>query len=335
MYATTSSSESARIAARDAAVVCDLGPLRLIAAGGSDALPFLQGQLSADINALAPGTCRYASFNSPKGRMLANFVLWREGAAGDEFRLLLPEDIAAPIVKRLTMYRLRSKVTLADISHDMIRLGIGGPTGADALRAGMGSVPAQFATVTAGSATILGLPGSRFVVLSPLASADGARAKLLAHATPAEFDVWQWLTIRAGVPVVTAATQDAFVAQTANWDILGGIDFKKGCYTGQEIIARMQYLGRVKERTYAFHVERTGVAPGERLYSAAFAEQPCGTVVNAAPAPEGGSDLLAVLQIAAAERGDARLGASDGPLLAALALPYPIPVADPPRGRLA
>ncbi len=113
----------------------------------------------------------------------------------------------------------------------------------------------------------------------------------------ASYDVWQWLTIRAGVPVVTAATQDAFVAQTANWDILGGIDFQKGCYTGQEIIARMQYLGRLKERAFLFHVDRSDVQPGERIFSEAFAGQPCGTVVNAAHAPGGGSDLLVVLQV--------------------------------------
>ena len=137
------------------------------------------------------------------------------------------------------------------------------------------------------------------------------------------------------MPVVTAATQDAFVAQAANLDILGGIDFQKGCYTGQEIIARTQYLGRLKERTYLFHADAREVAAGERIFSAAFEGQPCGTVVNAAPAPGGGSDLLAVLQIAAADEGDARLRAPDGPRLAALPLPYAIPAPSAPRGRSA
>ena len=321
------STETARIAARDAAVACDLAPLRVIAVGGADAAAFLQGQLSADVNELAAGTCRYASFNSPKGRMLANFVLWREPTTESGFRLLLPEDIAAPVAKRLSMYTLRSKVTLADISADTLRLGIGGPAGAAALRAALGVAPAPFESLTAGETTLLGLPGPRFVVLMPLATADATQAQIRGHAAPAAFDVWQWLTIRAGVPVVTAATQDAFVAQTANWDILGGIDFKKGCYTGQEIIARMQYLGRLKERTFLFHADLPSVSPGERIFSVAFAEQPCGTVVNAAPAPGGGCDLLAVLHIAAAERGDARLGAQDGPPLSAVPLPYPVPAA--------
>jgi hypothetical protein len=134
--------------------------------------------------------------------------------------------------------------------------------------------------------------------------------------------------------VITAATQDAFVAQTANWDVLEGVDFQKGCYTGQEIIARTQYLGRLKERAFLFHIDRSGVQTGERIFSEAFAGQPCGTVVNAAAAPGGGTDLLAVVQVAAAERGDARLGAPDGPALAPLPLPYAIPAAREPRKRI-
>ena len=124
------------------------------------------------------------------------------------------------------------------------------------------------------------------------------------------------------MPVITAATQDLFVAQTANWDVLGGISFGKGCYTGQEIIARTQYLGRLKERLFLFHAAGPAVAAGTRLFSAVFGDQPCGTVVDAAGAPAGGADLLAVLQLAAAESGDVRLGAPDGAPLEPLPLPY-------------
>ena len=191
-----------------------------------------------------------------------------------------------------------------------------------------------------GAATLLGLPGHRFVVLAPNGDTEGhteSDTPLLARfatvATPAGFEVWRWLTIRAGTPVITAATQDAFVAQAANLDLLGGIDFQKGCYTGQEIIARTQYLGRLKERTYLFHADTAEANAGDRIYSSAFEGQPCGTVINAAPAPEGGSDLLAVLQIAAAEKADARLHAPDGPRLAPLPLPYAIPAPVAPRGR--
>jgi folate-binding protein YgfZ len=232
------------------------------------------------------------------------------------------------------MYVLRSKVTLADVSAGTVRLGVGGPAARDAVRAALGSAPEPLAVATAGPATVVGLPGPRYAVIAPDALAEALGHRLRESARAAPFAVWRWLTIRAGVPIVTAATQDAFVAQTANWDILGGIDFRKGCYTGQEIIARMQYLGRLKERAFLFHVDSPDAAPGARLFSATFGDQPCGTVVDAAAAPEGGCDLLAVLQLAAAESGDTRLGAPGGPVLASLPLPYAIPRAGEPRGRV-
>ena len=322
---------AALLAARDGAVVCDAGPLAVLAIAGPDAAVFLQGQLSNDVKALTPDVCQHTSFNSPKGRMLANFVLWKDGDA--DFRALLPEEIAEAVRKRLSMYVLRSKVTLTNASAETVRFGIGGPTAAAILGDALGAVPAPFGVVRSGAITVLGLPGPRFIVVVPEAAAEASRETLVRHATPAPYSVWQWLTVRAGVPVVTAATQDAFVAQTANWDALSGLDFHKGCYTGQEIIARMQYLGRQKERLYAFHAATADIAAGTRLYAATFGEQPCGTVVNAASAPGGGADLLAVVQIAAAESGDVRAEAPNGSLLTPLPLPYAIPAAEAPRGR--
>jgi len=322
-------------AARDAAVACPLSRLAVLAIGGADAAPFLQGQVSCDVLTMNPATCRYGSFNSPKGRMLANFVLWRR--TPDGFGMLLAADIADAVVKRLRMYVLRSKVTIADVSADTQRIGIGGPQAASAVGAAFGVVPAAFEALEVRSpaaVTLLGLNGNRFVALAPANEPD-VLAPLSARSATGDFAVWRWLTIRAGTPVVTAATQDAFVAQAANLDLLGGIDFQKGCYTGQEIIARTQYLGRLKERTFLFHTEAASVADGDRVYSAAFEGQPCGTVVNAAPAPDGGTDLLAVVQIAAAERGDARLRGPDGPPLVGLPLPYAIPDPTAPRGRIA
>jgi len=322
----------ALVAARDAAVVCDLAPLSILAVTGADAATFLQGQLSCDVDALGRDACRLGTFNSPKGRVLASFVLWRDPPGGDGFAMLLAGDIAEPVAKRLRMHVLRSKVAIADVSGETQRVGIGGPRAADALRAVFDSVPKLFEVRRFATFTLLGVPGNRYFVLAPEGD-ERLGARFATVATPAGFDVWRWLTIRAGAPVITAATQDAFVAQAANLDILGAIDFQKGCYTGQEIIARTQYLGRLKERTYLFHTPATDVSAGERIYSPAFEDQACGTVVSAARAPGGGSDLLAVLQIAAAERGDARLRAPDGPQLDTLPLPYAIPAPSAPRGR--
>lgn len=327
--------DDALIAARDRAVACDLASLALLEIAGPDATTFLNGQLSIDVGSLAADSCRHASFNSPKGRMLANLVLWRTDGEPPGYRALLPADIADAVRKRLSMYVLRSKVTLADVSADHVRIGVGGPQAAEAMRAALGAAPEPFGTVRVGTAIVLALPGPRFAVVGPAAHAEALRATLAAHVTSAPYAVWRWLTLRAGVPVVTAATQDAFVAQAANWDLLGGVDFNKGCYTGQEVIARMQYLGRLKERALLFHTAGGDVAVGARLYSTVFGEQACGTVVDAAPAPGGGSDLIAVVQLAAAERGDVRVGDPAGPVLAPLPLPYAIPTPAAPRGRIA
>jgi folate-binding protein YgfZ len=328
--------EPPSVVARDHAVACDVSPLALLAVTGLDAATFLHGQLSSDVTGLALDACQYTSYNSPGGRMLANFVLWRAGAGpADGFRALVPADIAEPLRRRLAMFVLRARVSLSDLSPGFARLGIGGPGARDALAAAFGAVPAVFALARHGETEILGLPGLRYIVVTPQAASDAVAATLAAHTRRATFEAWQWLTIRAGVPVIGAAVQDRFVPQTANWDVLGGVNFQKGCYTGQEIVARTQYLGRLKERLFAFHAPSGHCAPGERLFSAAFAEQPCGTVVNAARAPEGGWDLLAVLQLAAAASGDVRLGAEQGPPLAALPLPYPVPPPADPRGRSA
>jgi len=322
----------ALIAARDAAVVCDLAPLGVLAISGPDAAAFLQGQLSSDVPALEPDFAQFTTFNSPKGRMLANFVLWREGP--DDFRALLPGDLAAPVRKRLAMFVLRSKVTLADLSDDTARFGVGGPKAAETLRAAFGEAPGTLAVIHADGATLLGLPGPRYMVLAPVAEAAAVGERLAREAVHAPFAAWQWLTIRAGVPVVTTPVQDQVIAQAANLDVLGGINFRKGCYTGQEIIARMQYLGKLKERLFAFHADATSVAAGTRLFGQAFGDQACGIVVNAAPAPEGGCDLLAVAQLAAVAAGALHLGAPEGPTLSPRTLPYAVPPPEPVRGRI-
>jgi folate-binding protein YgfZ len=330
--AAPSAPSAALIAARDAAVVCDLAPLAVLAISGPDAATFLQGQLSSDVPELAQDTAQLTTFNSPKGRMLANFVLWRE--APDEFRALLPGDLAPTIRKRLAMFVLRSKVTLADISEGSARFGVGGPKAANAMRAAFGEVPGTLALVRTNDATLLGLPGPRFVVLAPAATAAAAGERLARDAVHAPFVAWQWLAIRAGVPIVTMPLQDQLIPQAANLDVLGAINFRKGCYTGQEIIARMQYLGKLKERLFAFHVDAASVDPGMRLFGQAFGDQACGVVVNAAPAPEGGCDLLAVAQLAAVAAGPLRLGAPDGSTMSLRTLPYAVSPPVPGRGRM-
>jgi folate-binding protein YgfZ len=312
-------------------VLCDLAPLAVLEIAGADAATFLQGQFSNDVRDLSPTTWQHTSYNSPKGRMLATLVLW-----GDEggFRALLPADIADPVRKRLAMYVLRSRVTVSDRTDMYTRLGLAGPTAAVIVREVWRDAPARGAVLRAGATCVLGLEHDRFVVVTPPEDAPALRSRFTTHAQTADFTTWEWLTLRAGIPVITRATQDLLVAQAANLDALGGISFEKGCYTGQEIIARTQYLGRLKERLSVWHADAHAIAAGTRLYSAVFGDQACGTVVNAAQSPNGGIDLVAVVQTAAVEAGDVRLGSLEGPQLQRLPLPYALPAPSAPSRRV-
>ncbi|MGH8798805.1 MAG: YgfZ/GcvT domain-containing protein [Casimicrobiaceae bacterium] len=320
-------------AARDDAVLCDLSPLAALQVAGPDATTFLQGQLTNDVAALGPDAAAYGAWCSPKGRMLVNFVIRRRGDAS--YEILLPASLRETIAKRLRMFVLRSRVVVSDDDGTTIRLGIGGPGASAAIAAALDVAPAVHRAAAHGDRVVVALPGPRYIVAAGPDDAAACWARLAAIARPAGFAVWRWLTIRAGVPVVTPPTADLFVPQAANWDALGGISFQKGCYAGQEIVARTQYLGRLKERLALAHLDAAPPEPGERLYSAAFADQACGTIVDAADAPDGGSDALAVLQTAASASGDVHLGARDGPPLRLLELPYGVPAPTAPRGRIA
>jgi hypothetical protein len=310
------------------AMYCANLGLGLLSFTGPDAEAFLQGQLSNDLKALAPGAVQLSSYNSPKGRMLATLALWRDGADG--FRALVEADIAESLRKRLSMFVLRSKVTVADLSASCALIGIGGAGARDAARAAMGAVPEAGQVDVGDAARTIALPDGRIVVAVAPADAEALRIRLAQTASEVPADVWRWLGIRAGVPMIGAATQDLFVPQTANWDLLDGVSFHKGCYTGQEIIARTQYLGRLKERMHLFHADASPPPPGAKLFGVVFGDQACGAVVEAAPSPAGGSDLLAVVQLSALA-GPLHVGTPDGPVLAPLALPYALPAVTLPN----
>jgi len=320
-------------AATNAAVVTESTGLGLLAVSGADAAAFLHGQLSNDVKGLAPGAGRWATYNSPKGRVLASLFVWRApDGPGDRYLALVGEDIAASMRSRLAMFVLRSKVVVADETAATVRFGISGPL-AEAAVAALGAVPERGSAVAVDGGTAVRLPDGRYAVVATASAAARVRTLLQQHARGVGRDVWEWLAICAGVSMVTAATQDLFVAQMANWDALGGLDFHKGCYPGQEIVARTHHLGRLKERMFAYRTPGAPPAPGARLFGAPFGDQPCGTVVNAAPDPEGGARFLAVVQIDAAQ-GPLAIDSPDGPTAVGVPLPYPLPAPSEPRGRV-
>jgi folate-binding protein YgfZ len=326
------------------AVVCPLDDLACLRFDGADAATFLQGQWSNDIQRLRDGTVQRSSYNSPKGRMLASLLVWRH--AGNEspaFEALVAADLAAGLAKRLSMYVLRAKVSVRDLSGELAWLGLAGPQSPAVVRAALGAAPEEGKArhvrmheedPDERPATLIGLADGRCLIGLPRAQRPILLDALARDAVVADAGVWRWTRIATGVPQVSAATSDQFVPQMLNFDLLDGISFQKGCYPGQEIVARTQYLGRLKERLFAYRLDGDPPAPGTRLYAAAFGEQACGTVVDASPHPGGGAALLAVVQRAVADT-DLRLGAIDGPALHSLSLPYDVPEPLPPRGRMA
>jgi tRNA-modifying protein YgfZ len=318
-------------AARESAIVSELAPLAVLRVAGLDAEAFLQGQLTSDVEALAAGASQYSAWCSPKGRVLASFLLRRNDETS--FELLLPAPMLEPIRKRLGMFVLRSKVRVEDGSAASVRIGIGGPEAPGAAQAFAGGLPALHGSLPIAGGIVFQLPGPRFVAMLDPEHAQAAWTSLGATARAAGFPCWRWLTLQAGVAVILPPTQDQFLPQTINWDALGGVSFRKGCYSGQEIVARTQHLGRLKERTLLAHADSAPIEPGTRLFSATFGDQPCGTIINAAPAPGGGSDVLAAAQLAA--MGDLRIGSPGGPTLSRLPLPYDLPPVAPARERTA
>jgi folate-binding protein YgfZ len=288
--------------------------------------------MTNDVGAVADGAVQYSAWCSPKGRVLANFLLHR--VAEERFELLLPRSLAEPVARRLRMFVLRSKVSVGDATDASVRLGLGGPAAAACITANLGMTPALRHAMAIDGGTLVALPGNRFILLVAPEHAP-TLWQTLNRARPAGIGCWRWLTIRAAVPVITPPTQEMFIPQMLNLDALDAVAFDKGCYSGQEIVARTQYLGRLKERLSLLHAEGDPPQAGTRVYSAAFGDQPCGTVVNAAAAPGGGSDFLAVVQTAAIDGGALRLGAPDGAPVLPLALPYALPAAREPAGRMA
>jgi tRNA-modifying protein YgfZ len=173
---------------------------------------------------------------------------------------------------------------------------------------------------------VMALGATQLLSVIPAEEAPEIWGRLVPPLKPVGTPCWQWLDIARGLPWVTGSTQEAFVPQMLNLEILGAINFKKGCYPGQEIVARAQYRGEVKRRLRLARVQSDAApVPGQELFSDDQVKQSTGTVVNAAPAPAGGFDLLAVMQVDAAATSTVRLGSPIGPALEFRALPYAAP----------
>ena len=306
-------------------VFSDLSHMALISVHGKDAQDFLQGQLTNDVREVDAGHSQLTAYCSPKGRMLALFRLFR---IDDSFYLSLPESLVEPVLKRLRMFVLRSDVTLEEVTDTFVHLGISGPEAPAELEALVGGeVPGEVdAVLTTPDYSIIRIPGiePRFEVYGTLDACTRIWEGLNVRCAPVGAPAWGLLNVLAGVPQIHPETVEAFVPQMANLHLLNGVSFKKGCYTGQEVVARMQYLGKLKRRMYLAHVDSDQVpAPGTEIFSEQDPEQAAGKVVEAHPHPDGGCMLLAVIQIERAEKDRLHLGTATGPVLELQDLPYP------------
>jgi tRNA-modifying protein YgfZ len=301
------------------AVVCPLSQFGLIRFSGEESQPFLQGQLSSDIRALQADQIQFSSYSTPKGRMQASFYVTRRG---DDYLLQVDSEIQAAIQKRLSMFILRSKTKASDASAELSLLGIAGKHAKATIIQAFGAAPEAMKVIEQDGIQIIALPNEHYQILLASDQAKIVWDQLVTlGAIPAGESVWRLSEIQAGSPWITAATQEEFVPQMANLELIGGVSFNKGCYPGQEIVARTQYLGKLKRRTYRMHVDSLEAKAGQEVFSAEMNGQPSGKIMLAAPAPQGGMEVLVVAQIASLEHG-LHLGDLNGPLLHNLALPY-------------
>lgn len=308
--------------------VTDLG---LIRAEGADATRFLHSQFTNDLENLAPATWHLTGYCSAKGRLLSTLIGWREA---DAVMLLAPQPLIAGLKRRLSMFVLRAKVRITDDSENWALFGIGGAHAAQALSAmglgwpSAGSIAQSEACRALGFSTIpaADLDGAtgpaavdRALIALPRSQSGQAWLTLSGHLAPMSSTIWRWADVRTGMPRIAAAGIEHFVPQMVNLDLINGVSFRKGCYPGQEVVARSHYLGKLKRRMFLAHVEGNAPEAGSDVLSIGSAEA-CGEVVASAPSPGGGAHVLFESQIAAADRASL----PDGRALALVELPYPL-----------
>ena len=294
--------------------VAPLPHLGVIRAEGADAANFLHNQLTNDVLLMKEGQCRLAAFCNAKGRMQASFVVYKRSA--EEVLLVCRKDLIAPTVKRLSMFVLRAKVKLSDASDALQLLGLAGDAVGLATNGASHEAWLRHALGAADVLTLyptLGQP--RALWLAPLGVAAPIGPALSAES-------WQLGEVLSGIAWVEQATFEAFVPQMLNYESVDGVNFKKGCYPGQEVVARSQFRGTLKRRAFIASCVAP-LAAGQEVFSSVDATQPCGLVAQAA---SDGEHHVAVveLQLSATENSSLHLGAPTGPALTLLPLPYPL-----------
>lgn len=299
------------------AFFCTLSHEGVLAVRGVDAGKFLQGQLTCNLNYLSDEKSGLGARCTQKGRMQSSFRILLDGT---DCLLAMARELIEPQLLDLRKYAVFSKSKLTDESESWVRFGL---QDADEALSGLGlDLPQDTDSVVRANAMVATRvsPG-RAELWVPASESASVQAHLAAQLAQASLNDWLLGQIRAGVGQVFGSTREEFIPQMINLQAVGGVSFKKGCYTGQEIVARMQYLGKLKRRLYRLTAEGDELPePGTALFSPVNTSS-AGNVVIAARADQG-IELLAVLQADAAEGGQVHLGSPDGPTLQLCELPY-------------
>ena len=304
-------------------VLADLGHYALIEASGDDVVEFLQGQLTNDIKLVTENMGQLSAYCNPKGRILANFRIFKRQ---DSYFLRMRSDISEATLKRLRMFVMRSKVELINRSDELSRMGIAGLNATNELAALFNKLPQNTdESSTENEITIIKLAGTlpRYEVHGTVEKVKELWEKLQKNAVTIGENSWNLLTIRAAIPEIVSETVEAFVPQMVNLQAINSLSFTKGCYPGQEVVARMHYLGKLKRRLYIGSTESDSLPiSGESIMTSDENEQKIGQIVTASWSKDKNVEFLAVLQIEKAEKEVLHIGSNTGPLVQLIDLPY-------------
>jgi tRNA-modifying protein YgfZ len=339
--------------AHSSATSTDAGPLGIIRAQGADTVKFLQGQLTQDVALLGLSEARLAAWCSAKGRMLASFVVFK--ITHEDIVLICSTSVLPATLKRLQMFVLRAQCKLSDATRAFVLHGLAGNTPTEGLQGATNSVAAYASNIWAAGRNgteitvqvppghLLGQSVTRALRLRPVDDTMAAAAPAALAASQPALDTanaqalafWQYLEVTSGIAPITAPVSDLYVPQMLNYESVGGVNFKKGCYPGQEVVARSQFRGTLKRRAFIV-TSATEVRAGQEVFDTRDAEQPCGTVAYAAAVPEEGgrtqgTGFTAIVSMQTSAADSPRLYAAasaDGMLAEATLhlqpLPYPL-----------
>jgi folate-binding protein YgfZ len=305
---------------------------------GADAVDFLQNQLTNSVKSIANAPVgsialphqqnRFAGYCSAKGRLMASFWIMRQDTplstenneSQPAFYLFISKDLTATLAKRLSMFVLRSKVKVLDLTESIDVYGYAAESNVSSeefkkMTSMVGVITAELPAVSINQVLT-----KRYLLAAPKNQAMG-------DIHDADLKAWNWLEIQSAIPRITQATFEQFVPQMINMESLKGIDFQKGCYPGQEVVARSQYRGTIKRRLHVAHLNHQAeIFPGTEIFHSDDPSQPCGMVVLAASHPlvKDRVDVQVECKLEALQAGLVHMSSATGPALSFSALPYPL-----------